>query len=531
MRGTWTIATALMLASCGRVTFIPSPYTPQGLEARYSPEEDITVLRWWFEATGGDVDGTTFDLRQPDGSWKPIRFEQAPYASGIYPCDLVSCAQFVVRGRYPLSIGQASPVRAHSPDGFLVPGLTVRNAAVQIKPSLAVGAAFASDNLSVHVVIADPLFDGSPLARNFAMAVWPQGSGDCTQPLSDDVAVTGKTADAPVIQPLAPEGRYCVAVHGKPVDNGAYVRFGAAALSVPETVAGPMNYQPAAEQAPVLLQLILDLAIADPTRCQQVESTLLSTLRGACATAAQGGSFHEFQLIDLAPNCQRSDARDFDPIATADGIKQYVRQNVTQFHNRVVLFYANNLATPVPPQLEMELEQLSTGFDGDTRVDKFFWSMIAPGATTNVTYDLPGVWTAIEDPTFVMGIQQAAMSNMPFMTEIHDDSSMIPLLDTATVQRYQNGFVKICTSTPMVQLAAGGQPATTNDVQIDPAMPPGFFVSLTPEITLPHSQFMSHDVIVRWEVCSQWCDHPFTNDVGSVSAMSWRSSTECVHTH
>jgi hypothetical protein len=516
---------------CGQVEFIPSPYTAQGLQARYSPDEDLTVLRWWFEATGDDVDGVSFDILQADGTWKPVRFEAAPYASGIYKCDLVTCAQFAVRGRYPLSIGSASPIRSHSPDGFVVPGLTVRNTAVQIKPSLAVSAAFASDNLSVHVAIADPLFDGSPLARKYAMAVWPQGSGDCTQPLSDDVDVTSATADPSIQQPLAPEGRYCVSVHGRPDDGGHFVRFGAAALSLPETVSGMTPYAPPAEQAPVLLQLVLDLAIADPARCQQVETTLLQTLRGACATAATGGSFHEFSLIDLAPNCVRSDSRSFDAVATADAIKQYVRQNVTQFHNRVVLFYANNLSAQVPSQLEAQLEQLPMAFAGDTRVETFYWSMVAPGATANVTYDLPAVWTAIEDPTFVMGIQQAAMANMPFMTELHDDNVMIQLIDVPTQQHYQGGFIKICTATPMVQLAEGGQAVTTNDVSIDPAMPPGFFVQFAPEITVPRSMYRQDDAIVRWEICSNWCDHPFTNDVGSVSGTSWRSSTECVHTH
>jgi hypothetical protein len=344
------------------------------------------------------------------------------------------------------------------------------------------------------------------------------------------VLVAASTANAPVQQPLAPEGRYCVSVHGTPDDGGKFLRVGAAALSHPETMGGVKDYQPAAEQAPVLLQLILDLAIADPTRCQQVETTLLSTMRAACNTAAAGGTFHEFSLIDLAPNCQRTDSRGFDPVGLADGIKQYVRQNVTQVHNRVVLFYANNLASPVPSQLNDELTQLPMDFMGDPRVSTYFWSMTTPGATMNVPYDLPGVWTAIEDPTFTTSIQMAAAANLPFMTQLHDDNAMIELLDPSMVSQWQGGFLKICTATPMVQLAAGGQPVMTNDVGIDPATPPGFLVTLQPKITVPHSTFASDDVIVRWEVCQRWCDHPFTSDTG-IAGSSWRSSTECVHSH
>jgi hypothetical protein len=530
MRGT-KIATALAIlcaGACGQVEFIPSPYTPQNLSMRYSPDEDLSVLRWQITATGDDMTGTTFDLLQSDGSWKPIQFGAAPYASGTYPCNGLTCAQLVLRGRYPFDVGGLSPVRAHSPDGFVVPGMIIRQSALQIRPSLTVSAVFAADNLSVDVAIADLLFEGGPLARHFAMAVWPQGSGECTQPLSPDVLVAGTTANAPVAQPLTPEGRYCAAVHGTPDDGGRFLRVGAAALSHPETIAGVKNYQPASEQAPVLLQLILDLAIADPTRCQQVRDTLLSTLRAACNTAATGGSFHEFALIDLAPNCQRTDSRGFDPVGLADSIKQYVRQNVTQVNNRVVLFYANNLASPVPSTLNDELAQLPMMFVGDARVRTYYWSMTAAGATMNVAFDLPGVWTAIEDPTFMTSIQMAAAANLPFMTQLHDDNTMIELLDPQMVQTERGGFLKICTATPPVQLATGGTPQTTNDVGIDPAAPPGFFVQLPPKITVPHQSFASDDVIVRWEICRRWCDHPFKTDTG-IAGDSWRSSSECVH--
>ena len=129
-----------------------------------------------------------------------------------------------------------------------------------------------------------------------------------------------------------------------------------------------------------------------------------------------------------------------------------------------------------------------------------------------------------------MSIQAVAHANLPFMSQIHDDSVMIELLDPATVQREQGGFLKICTATPQVQLAAGGVPVATHDVGIDPLAPPGFFVMLAPKITVAHEAFAQDDVIVRWEVCRTWCDHPFINDTG-IAGTSWRSSTECVHTH
>ena len=68
----------------------------------------------------------------------------------------------------------------------------------------------------------------------------------------------------------------------------------------------------------------------------------------------------------------------------------------------------------------------------------------------------------------------------------------------------------------------------TNVINIDPAAPPGFFVTLQSEITVPHDSFRVYDVIVHWEVCQRWCDHPFKTDTG-IAGDSWRSSIECVH--
>src|SRR5262249_20096102 len=161
--------------ACGRVEFIPSPYSPGNLSMRYSPEEDLSVLRWQVAARGDDFSGTSFDLLRRDGTWKPIEFAAAPYRSAIYPCGARTCAQLIMRGHYPFNLGAPSPVRAHTPDGLVVPGIVIQQAEEQIRPSLTLSVGFATDNQSIDVAISDPLLAGAPLARHFAMAVWPQG--------------------------------------------------------------------------------------------------------------------------------------------------------------------------------------------------------------------------------------------------------------------------------------------------------------------------------------------------------------------
>src|SRR5262249_25840730 len=156
MRGT-KLASALAilaLVACGKVQFIPSPFTAQDVTLSYSPDEDLSVLRWRIAAQGDDASGVTFDLLQTDGSWKAIQFGSAPYASGLYPCSGGTCAQLVLRGRYAMAGGLPSPVRAHAPDGYVVPGLAVQQS-VLVQPSLVVSAGFASDNLTINASVSD----------------------------------------------------------------------------------------------------------------------------------------------------------------------------------------------------------------------------------------------------------------------------------------------------------------------------------------------------------------------------------------
>jgi hypothetical protein len=207
-----------------------------------------------------------------------------------------------------------------------------------------------------------------------------------------------------------------------------------------------------------------------------------------------------------------------------------VHESARVFHNRVLLFYANDLAIPVPPQLDSALDELPADFRNDERVATFYWGMIAPGATATVGYDATAPWTAIEDPDFASGIARTMGATLPFLTQLHDDGTMVPLLDTTALIAEGGGELKLCQASPPVLLAAGGIPARGLTVPITAASPPGFFVSLPPQITVPHAMFVQADVVVRYEICRRFCDHPFTNDAG-LDGAAWRSSRECVHNH
>jgi len=527
-RAALVAALALVCAAalgCGRVLFVPSPWTPQSITITYAPSEDLSVVRW---AIAGSADGVRFELAQPDGSFGAIDFAAAPYSSGTYPCDAGTCAQLVLRGHYRAPAQGPPPVRARKPGFGVSPG-TPAAAERTVDPSLAVTLAFADDNAQVRIAVDDRLLAG-PLPRRFIEQLWPEPdpAGACAHPAGPEAPLPSASAALPAPAPLDDAGRYCVAVRGAPQDGGPSLRVQAAALTWPQTVRAELDYKPPVESTPLLYQLILDLETAEPTRCTAVHDALLRTLRGALAAADPRN--HEFALIDLAPRCQQDPTRSFDPAQVADQIKQYVHQNVAVVQNRPLLFYANNLNVEVPGPLLAALSQLPQDFANDNRFSTFYWGMVAPGATPGIAYDAPTSWTAIEDPGFARLITQLVEATLPFQTQLHDNAVMVPLLDPAELSREQGGLLKLCQSTPPVTLAAGGVVATGLFVAVTTAAPPGFFVDLPVKITVPRAEFSQDDVLVRYEICSRFCDHSFTNDAGLFLA-NWKMVNECVHNH
>jgi hypothetical protein len=511
-------------AGCGRVRFVPSPYSPQSVEVTFAPAEDLSVVRFAVAAPDAqDDEDLTFELAQPDGTFARIDFGAAPYPSGGYSCPQGTCFQLVRRGRYQPTPGSA-PVRAqHARVGLALGGVVTLR---QVDPSLTVSAGFAEGNATLNFTVDDRLL-GGPLPRALAQAFFAHDQGDCDGTLPADSGPAQAGANMlRVPAPLTDVGRYCLAVHGVPRDGGPAPPVTALALTWPETVRAERRWRPPVEQTPLLVQIMLDLETADSARCADVHAALLGTLRGALG-AADGG-WHEFPLADLAPTCHQDPSRRLDAPAIADAIKQYVHQQVSAVHNRVVLFYANNLGTAVPQPLGDDLAGLPQQFANDARIATFYWGMVADGAVPTVAFDLAIPWTAIEDPGFARALGDPVSQNLPFQTELSDAQTVVSLLDSDTLMREAGGWLKLCQDSPPVELVGGAVPAEDLAIPIRVDDPPGFLVDLPPQITVPRSLFEPDEVFLRWEICRRFCDHPFENDAG-LSAPSWRMSPECVH--
>ena len=74
----------VLVAGCGDLQFVPSPYTPQKVELIYSAQEHLTVVRWRVSASA-PVAETRFEMLAPDG-YHPIDFAQSAYPGGVIAC-------------------------------------------------------------------------------------------------------------------------------------------------------------------------------------------------------------------------------------------------------------------------------------------------------------------------------------------------------------------------------------------------------------------------------------------------------------
>jgi hypothetical protein len=518
VRGTFVCAAAaLAIAGCGRVHFVPAPFTPDSVELVYDPSEDLSRLRFHV----ADTDGVSLELRAGDGTWAPIDFAGAVYPSGSWSCTGGTCYQLVQRGRIPLP-DSGGVVRGVQPDyGTFVAGTTKLGAAPAVPVGFSAALEPAADQLDL--TISDWL-SAPGLGRRFALTVWPEDSAPCDpQPARADDAVTvGPDAERVAFtQPLTPAGRYCARVRPQPADGGARPALVLPVLTLPDVFREEHDYSPPIETAPVVWRLISDYEIVDPDRC----ATVGKTVHDAWA-AALGG--HELTALDLSPGCAQSDNRAFDGAALADDAKTYLAANYPNRYQEPLLVYADNLAAQLPGGLVASLDDYLFSFQ-DPNEPTYTVGMVSGGALTSFQWTLALQFVAIEDPQFQTTISDFVRQILPFKTQIHDDGQILPLMPQQTVQDAAGDPWKVCQASPAITRFLGDVPVDFSIVAppIDPQNPPGFSVVLPPQILVPAPTFAPTTVVIRYEICRRWCDHPY-QDQGGGSNDSWLSSPVCV---
>lgn len=506
-------------ARCSSVEFVPSPYSPQNVVVTYAPDEDLTVVRWSVECTD-TCDEAVFELQGRGGEFAPVRFDRAPYPSGTYPCEQGTCAQLAVRGRLSPGRAATAPVRARHPDlGVLRGGKATE---LTVGDPLTIEATFTDDNRRLRILARDRLLGGG-LPRPLAYSLWESRAGDCEDAgrFADDVGLLdGGRVEVPIGS--AGGGRFCVAVHGVPRDAARERRVTALALAWPELEAREVAFTPQSRPVPLLVQTILDLGELSPEECQLQHDLWLGSLRRLFFSLDSG--WVEFPVQDLAPTCVQGPDRRLDVELVTLRITQEIFARSppgTGIWHRAVVLYINSATERLPGALVEDLRQLSWRADAilGSSPTTFMWGIVDEVATPDEVWHRETPWTGALER-----LGAIAAETLPLHT-VATDGRPFELMTPDEVQREAGALVKSCRAELPTLLALGEQPAGTPTVPIVPFEPPGVFVTL-PRQVAPRGELAAQQVVVPFEICRRFCDHPFVA-ANRIVERSWRESAQC----
>ena len=529
------LALLVLIAGCGELHFVPSPFTPQEVELIYSQQEHLTVMRWRVDADA-PVPQTRFEMLTPDG-YRSIDFSTSLFHGGVIACGdgVGACAQYVVRGKYEVEKG-ARPVQAvHDVYGILPGGLATTKT---VDPTLEMASFFHSGNELVTVNLKDAVALAGPFSfpRAYERTMW-ETTGLCvadTAPTDVSFSPLDETGGFAPPNPLSVAGSYCVATRPIPSDGGDAAVVQVKIATLPEIVTATQYFDPPIERSPIIYQIVLDLEIPVPDRCtdviQKVEDLLGRFLQSG------GVPVRKLETINLAEDgssrCSQNNDRTLPSAQMAQTFKE-LAQTFPGVHQQYHILYFNNLDAPLPMPLMTSIQTLfddlsisPPGYELRT----FSW-MFNPGAAaiSPLTWWAFWIWQTADD-TFELALADYQLHSLPYTTQEHNDSEPVPLLSPEETAAYEGHLIKICTSSPNAQPVGQvpffhfiGEPSW----KISSADPPAYQVFLPSQVVVKGSEFVESHAIVTYQICTRYCDgHGFVNTSG-MGELSWEKSFSC----
>lgn len=551
------LAVGLVCFGCGAVEFVPSPFTPQNVDLIFSPQEDITIVRWKVssKAPGSDLH---FQLLGENGYVSLGDFSQSVYPGGPSACTDGSgtCYQYVVRGKYPVSTWNRPIQAVHDTYGVL-PGPVVHDLQTAKGPTLSVAALrFLPNNAMVQVQMTDQVALAPPYAypRQYRRAMWPT-PGVCVAPAAPDgVSFTALDASGgfPPDLPLTADGIYCVGIVPVPSDGGNAALAQQRVQTVPVVTDLQQGFMPPVQQSPVIYQIVLDLEIPIADRCTSALSTIESTVDTAMGMANTTAMPIKLPTLNIAVDPDRADgsagcAQQDGATLDAATMAQKVFQTIGQFpqtYQQFHFFFFSNLDAPLPASLNTSLNALFTdlGSPPPGYVLDLHAFLFNPGAAAVPTPGAPKPawtmpvqsWQVADDPALAQALQTYAQQNLPYESQLYDASVPVALLSPSDAMMDDGDWIKICDSTLPVT------PVDTSPLTPFPgaaawpvmgANPPGYLVTFPPNNRVPYAQFVANSVALDVELCTAYCKgHAFTPKSGGAAIDDWTKSSACAVT-
>jgi hypothetical protein len=313
----------------------------------------------------------------------------------------------------------------------------------------------------------------------------------------------------------------------------------------PELQSRKTTWNAPVEVSPVLYQLVFDLQIPDADHCARTISSIQQQV--SSALDARNGEHHAFEVVNIADNgekkCRQSADRRFAAVEVAERIKEYVNTSVSQPRGaKVVLIYVNNNSLPLSTALTNDFWTFLSSLGSDSRVSVFTWAIGTGTILNGFEWNATTGWVTPSNSAFREAVTALANSTLPFKTLNHNDDDQIRFL--APEFEGIEGEFKSCGTTPDVTyylddwVALSFPGMTTFVLQLGDWLT--FKVNLEQQVFAKSSEFLEQKVLVRYEVCTKWCGHPFYSGgdewLGSIQGtdatnpgipLGWNHETRC----
>ncbi len=503
------VLACVLVCGCTFVEFERSPYAARDLVVVYSSQEDLSFLSWKL-GEEADVEAADFELYR-DGDYRPIEIDRAPYPAAPYSCgNKEQCVQFQVDGRLPIS-SEASPVRTVHEGIWGGPRPEVHS----VETTFGI-APFAIDNNDAIDPGLSDWFSANdvPLRRDFEFQLVERAQ-DCAEAADNRWRTMGRPSAVDYGWVEQPK---CFASRPKRRDTPGPVLTEPLDPSA-ETFYERQRYEPTSEQAPIIYGVLLDLHIADESRCHLVKERLLDMVDEAFDARGEPQLLDVYLPIDAQSgddieDCTQSPNR-YYPVGEMLLESEVAAAPFDPQDVRVVWLYVNNSRLPVDEELIADLDELSTPPSSQPNLEFFHWSLGYGWARAALGSNAQTGWRPIDDETLEADIDAFADNTLPFLTMKHDSETEV------TITRPQGAddprFFKVCTAQPPYAAVgnAPGQPPEFDATS--PAAPwpaadgvePFYTVELIPQHLVEFSSYRNQPVEIVVEVCSRFCDHAF----------------------
>jgi hypothetical protein len=411
-----------------------------------------------------------------------------------------------------------------------------------VSPTLTLESIFDPKNDPLYLNIGDRVArEGAyDFPRKYERAMWP-AIGVC---LSDEAPVEAtfvplvNRGEFPPDLPLTEDGIYCVGTRPIPLDGGGSTLVQARVATQPQLVTGTREFVPPVERSPIIYQIVLDLEIPVPDRCADVIQKIEALTQKYLTGGAYPVPVYKLPTINLAENPSSKCAQTNERILPTAELAQAAKELVTTLpgvHQQIHFLYFNNLDAPLPTQLTTSLQTLFTALGrspSNYEMDLYSWLFGPPGAALPmeaVSWWAFWIWETA-DESFEMKLDLYQDENLPRTSQEHDRNEPVLLLSPEEVAAYEGKLVKICEAShgaqPFAQL-----PYPHNIFEpswkITAADPPSYLVQLKEHRVVRAIDFAEQSSIVRYQICTRWCDgHGYLN-AAHEGRESWIDSFDC----